>query len=406
MKPINVFSEIGILKKVLVHTPGKEIEYISPQRLDELLFSAILEPKQAREEHKRFIKILEDNGVEVVQLVDLIVETYKHATKEEKNKLIEEWLTEVKPKITESSLRDKIKSHILDQKSILEMIKKMMSGFYAKEINVKSKHEFIVDPIPNLFFTRDPFATVGDAITIHKMKYKTRQRETLFSKFIFDVHPEYKDVKKYTKRNGKYTIEGGDVFIYNSETLVIGVSERTEFEVIQQIAEKLAIEKNTTFKRIFAINIPKMGNLMHLDTWLTMIDYDKFIYSPNMLGELKIWEITLDSISKKPVKLNIKLEAMLKKIIGVKPILIPVGGHNASQLDIDLETHFDATNYLTIAPGVVIGYDRNVKTEAALKEVGVKVLSFEGNQLSLGMGSARCMSMPLIREDLPLKNKK
>ena len=403
MNPINVFSEIGTLKKVLVHTPGKEIEYISPQRLDELLFSAILEPNQAREEHKSFIKILESNGVEVIQLVDLILETYQHATKEEKDKLIEQWLSEVKPRIATPELRAKIKKHILAQKTPREMIMKMMSGFYAKEINVKSKHELIVDPIPNLFFTRDPFASVGDGVTIHKMKHKTRQRETLFSKFIFDVNPKYKDVKKYTKRNGKYTIEGGDVFIYNSKTLVIGVSERTQIEVIQQIADELSSKKNTTFKNIFAVHIPHMPNLMHLDTWLTMVDYDKFIYSPNMLKELKIWEITLGTSSKKLTKLNVKLEVMLKKIIGVKPILIPVGGHDANQLDIDLETHFDATNYLTISPGVVVGYNRNVKTEAALKAAGVKVLSFEGNQLSLGMGSARCMSMPLVREDLPTK---
>lgn len=143
----------------------------------------------------------------------------------------------------------------------------------------------------------------------------------------------------------------------------------------------------------------KQKNLMHLDTWLTMIDHDKFIYSPNINSSIKFHKIDL----KKPdelVHLKITLEAFLKRITKRKPILIPVAGKNAKQLDIDIETHFDATNYLVIEPGVIVGYSRNKKTEEALKKAGVKVLAFKGNQLSLGMGSARCMSMPLKRNDI------
>lgn len=399
MKPINVYSEIGKLKKVLVHTPGKEIEYVSPSRLDELLLSAILEAETARAEHKKFIKILEDEGIEVIQLVDLVAETYDKNPAIEQDKFIEGWLDEVLPKIESLDIRAKIKKYVITQKNTTEIIKMMMSGFFASDINVNSKHELIVDPMPNLFFTRDPFATVGSGVTIHKMKYETRKRETIFSEFIFEKHPEYKQTSRYSERNSIDTIEGGDVFIYNSNTLVIGVSERTGIEQIQRIAKTIIEKNDTTFTKIVAINVPKAPNLMHLDTWLTMVDFDKFIYSPNMLGELKIWEIDLTKGENDLKELNISLEEILFRITGLKPILIPVGGSKAHQLDIDLETHFDGTNYLTIRPGVVVGYDRNVMTDAALKAAGVKVLSFRGNQLSLGMGSARCMSMPLIREE-------
>ena len=130
-----------------------------------------------------------------------------------------------------------------------------------------------------------------------------------------------------------------------------------------------------------------------------MLDHDKFLYSPNMLDVLKFWEIDLNAEEIELVEQNESLEKMLERLIGKKPVLIPIAGKGATQIEINVETHFDGTNYLAIAPGVVVGYDRNYLTEQALKEAGIKVLSFKGNQLSLGMGSARCMSMPLIRED-------
>ncbi len=398
MKSINVYSEIGNLRKVLVHTPGKEISYISPSRLDELLFSALLEPEQAIKEHKDFVQILKNEGVEVVQLIDLVSETYDSVDEKVKNTFLETYLDEVEPKIINQSVREQIKSYLLKIKDTKQLVSILMSGIMAKDLGIEYEHELVVDPMPNLYFTRDPFASVGDGVTIHRMKYETRRRETLFSEFIFNNNVDYKDVAQYSTRNDKNTIEGGDVFIYNSKTLVMGVSERTEMKEIEVIANKLRESQSTSFETLIAINVPKAKNLMHLDTWLTMLDVDKFIYSPNMMGTLKIWKIKLNGNEDSLTELNITLEEMLEEIIGKKPILIPVAGEDAGQLAIDLETHFDATNYLVIRPGVVVGYDRNKKTEDALIKHGIKVLSFSGNQLSLGMGSSRCMSMPLIRD--------
>ncbi|MGL5640609.1 MAG: arginine deiminase family protein [Mycoplasmoidaceae bacterium] len=396
---INVYSEIGRLKKVLVHTPGKEIENVSPQRLDELLLSALIEPGSAIEEHERFTKILKDHDVEVVQLVDLLAETFNACSKKEQAQFIQKWINEAKPEIRSEKIRLKIIKYLKSLKSVNELILKMMHGIFYSEIKEKSKLDFVIDPMPNLYFTRDPFASIGNGVSINRMKYDTRRRETIFSDFIFNNHPSYKDTPKYYNRTASGTIEGGDIFIYNSETLVIGISERTSKKAIIQIAKNIKKNKECKFKTIYAVNVPKAKNLMHLDTWLTMVDYDKFIYSPNMNSTIKFYKIDI----KKPnemKQLKITLEAFLKKVTKRKPILIPVAGKNAKQLDIDVETHFDATNYLVISPGVVVGYSRNKKTQLALEKVGVKVLSFEGNQLSLGMGSARCMSMPLKRDDI------
>ncbi|MGL5591142.1 MAG: arginine deiminase family protein [Mycoplasmoidaceae bacterium] len=396
---INVYSEIGKLKKVLVHTPSKEIENVSPQRLDELLLSALIEPGSAIEEHERFTKILKDHGVEVIQLVDLLVETFNACTKKEQAQFIQKWINEAKPEIKSEKIRLKVIKYLKSLKSVNELILKMMHGIFYSEIKEKSKIDFVVDPMPNLYFTRDPFASIGNGVSINRMKYDTRRRETIFSEFIFNNHPSYKNTPKYYNRTASGTIEGGDIFIYNSETLVIGLSERTSKKAIIQIAKNIKKNKECKFKTIYAVNVPKAKNLMHLDTWLTMVDYDKFIYSPNMNSSIKFYKIDI----KKPDEmkhLNVSLEAFLKKVTKRKPILIPVAGKNAKQLDIDVETHFDATNYLVIEPGVVVGYSRNKKTEAALIKAGIKVLSFKGNQLSLGMGSARCMSMPLKRDDI------
>lgn len=392
--PISVYSEIGRLKTVLVKRPSIEIDYITPNTVDELLFSALLDFHQAQKEHDEFVKILKDNGVEVLYLDDLVLETFNAVNFTIQNKFIDMWIKEDGVKNTK--LNQLIK-HYLQSLSIRGMIEKMFSGILAKDLGIEYKEEIVVKPMPNLYFTRDPFACVGNGVTLHHMKYEVRRRETLFGWFIFNYHPKYKNVSKYYERDAKETIEGGDIFIYNEKTLVIGVSERTTLNAIMELAVNIKHDHQTKFERIIAINVPKKTNLMHLDTWLTMIDTNKFIYSPNMIKDLKIWEIDLKAKKLKPKQYSEGLEKLLESIINDKPILIPVGG-NKSQMRVDIETHFDATNFLTIRPGVVVGYDRNRDTIAALKEAGVEVLTFGGNQLSLGMGSSRCMSMPFYRE--------
>ncbi|ALA30188.1 arginine deiminase [Mycoplasmoides pneumoniae] len=196
------------------------------------------------------------------------------------------------------------------------------------------------------------------------------------------------------------TIEGGDIFVYDQQTVVVGLSERTTEAAINVLAKKIQQDSSTSFKRIFVINVPQLPNLMHLDTWLTMLDRNKFLYSPNMLAVLKAWRIDFTDPALKWNEIAGDLSTILHTIIGQKPMLIPIAGADANQTEIDIETHFDGTNYLTIAPSVVVGYARNKLTHQTLEAAGVKVIAFKGNQLSLGMGSARCMSMPLVRKPL------
>ncbi|QJR43933.1 arginine deiminase [Mycoplasma miroungirhinis] len=395
---IHVYSEIGELESVLVHEPGREIDYITPSRLDELLFSAILESNDARKEHKNFVKSLLDRGINVVELTDLISETFDLVSKETQDQLIEEFLEEAVPVLTEEN-----KSHVrkfLKEKSTREKVEFMMSGITKYDLGIKEGPELIIDPMPNLYFTRDPFASVGNGVTIHYMRYVVRQRETLFSRFVFKNHPKLVNTPWYYDPSQKLSIEGGDVFIYTNETLVIGVSERTDLETVTLLAKNISKNKEVEFKRIVAVNVPKWTNLMHLDTWLTMLDKNKFLYSPILLEVLKFWDYDLTQENPQPKENGLPLEELLESIIHEKPILIPIAGEGASRMDVERETHFDGTNYLAVAPGVVVGYSRNFKTNAALEKAGITVIPFHGNQLSLGMGNARCMSMPLSRKDV------
>ncbi|MCU4117331.1 arginine deiminase family protein [Mycoplasma zalophi] len=395
---IHVYSEIGELESVLVHEPGREIDYITPSRLDELLFSAILESNDARKEHKSFVKSLVDRGINVVELTDLISETFDLVSKETQDQLIEEFLEEAVPVLTEEN-KALVRS-FLATKATREKIEYMMSGITKYDLGIEEGPELVIDPMPNLYFTRDPFASVGNGVTIHYMRYVVRQRETLFSRFVFKNHPKLVNTPWYYNPSQKLSIEGGDVFVYTNETLVVGVSERTDLETVTLLAKNISQNKEVEFKRIVAVNVPKWTNLMHLDTWLTMLDKNKFLYSPILLDVLKFWDYDLTEENPQPKENGLPLEELLESIIHEKPILIPIAGEGASRMDVERETHFDGTNYLAVAPGVVVGYSRNFKTNAALEKAGITVIPFHGHQLSLGMGNARCMSMPLSRKDL------
>lgn len=304
--------------------------------MDELLFSSLLNPIKARQKHETFIKLLEDHDVECVQLSTLTAQTFQAVNSKIQEEFINRWLDECLPvlsKINRLKVYDYLKSLATNPQV---MIRKMMSGILAKEVVIQSEVELVADPMPNLYFTRDPFASIGKGITLHSMFHPTRKRETIFADFIFSHHPEYKNAPKYYSREDKYSIEGGDLFVYDDKTLVIGVSERTEKKAIQSLAEKLRQNDETSFEKIYAINVPKMSNLMHLDTWLAMLDYDKFLYSPNMMGVLKIWEIDLIHPTLIWRELNESLEGFLSMVIGKKATLIPVAGEDSTQIEIDV----------------------------------------------------------------------
>lgn len=410
MKGICVRSEIGQLKKVLLHRPGRELLYLTPDRLSELLFDDIPYLRVAQEEHDAFAKILLDNGVEVIYLEDLMAEVLE-LYPELVRPFLYQWLEE--GNIKTRRWQDKLYDHLTDKYHGKALVEKTMEGITLYEMGEVSQYslqdmiappdDLIIDPMPNLYFTRDPFASVGRGVLLNKMCYPTRCRETIYADYILSYHPDFRGlVKRYYSRNLHASIEGGDVLNLTSDTLAIGISERTSPDAIESAAQNLFSDPDVQIQTILAFDIPKRRAFMHLDTVFTQIDVDKYTIHPAILGPLTVYEITKGKND--PKELNIKridssLEMILEKythVDGVK--LIKCGGEDL--LAAAREQWNDGSNTLCIAPGKIVVYQRNDVTNDLLRKEGVTVFEMPSAELSRGRGGPRCMSMPIVRAEI------
>lgn len=405
---INVKSEIMPLKKVLLHRPGNELLNLTPDSLGRLLFDDIPYLKVAKEEHDEFAKILRENGVEVVYLEDLMTEVLNQ-NPDLREKFIRQFVYEAG--IKTPKYKDAVITFLMEFHDNKELVLKTMEGINVNELaamerdtehslvdKVTEDSKFLADPMPNLVFTRDPFASIENGISLNKMYSVTRNRETIYAEYIFNYHPDYKDTIKYYDRYNPYHIEGGDILVLNEHTLAIGVSQRTQPESIEQIALNMFKNPDCEIDTILAFNIPNSRAFMHLDTVFTQIDYDKFTYHPGIMDTLQVFEIKEDVVQGVKVEeINDSLENILEKYLNKDITLIPCGG--GDKIISEREQWNDGSNTLCIAPGVVIVYDRNNITNAVLRRYGIKVLEMHGSELSRGRGGPRCMSMPLVRSD-------
>ncbi len=414
MNVINVKSEIGPLKKVLLHRPGNELLNLTPDTLGRLLFDDIPFLPEAQKEHDEFAHILKENGIEVVYLEDLMAEVLS-LSEEISDKFIRQFIYEAG--IRTPKYKNLVFDYLKSFKNKKELVLKTMEGIKIGEISrakrnveqslvdfVGEESDFLADPMPNLYFTRDPFASAGNGIILNKMYSVTRSRETIYAEYIFNYHPEYKDmVNKYYDRYLPYHIEGGDVLNLNNHILAVGISQRTEAGAIDELAKNLFKNPDCEIDTILAFNIPESRAFMHLDTVFTQIDYDKFTYHPGIMDTLQVFEITEGDIPDSDEDLNVielngSLEEILEKYLKRKITLIPCAG--GEKISAEREQWNDGTNTLCIAPGVVVVYDRNNITNNILREHGIKVYEMSSAELSRGRGGPRCMSMPLIRDDI------
>lgn len=404
---IQVFSEIGRLKKVLLHRPGKEIENLTPDLMERLLFDDIPYLEVARQEHDAFADIFRANGVEVVYLEDLAAEAI--ADVQVKTDFIKEYLAECK--IASEGLSKQVEDFFWSFDDNRAMIDKMMEGIRKDEITeypknnladmVAASYPFIVDPMPNLYFTRDPFSSIGTGISLNHMRTVTRNRETIFAKYIFNHHPDFidKQIPRWYDRDLEHSIEGGDQLVLSDKVVAIGVSERTDAAAVDEFANRI-FQDGQPFEVILAFDIPKKRAFMHLDTVFTMVDYNKFTIHPEIEGPLTVYSIRKGKEGKRDITLEtLELHEILAKYLEVESVeLIRCGG--GSPIDAGREQWNDGSNTLAIAPGEVIVYSRNHVTNRLLEKAGIKLHIMPSSELSRGRGGPRCMSMPLIREML------
>lgn len=407
--PLHVTSEIGELKSVMLHKPNKEVENLTPDTLKRLLFDDIPHLYAIQKEHDYFANTLKNRGIEVLYLETLTAEALH--TAELREQFVEEMLRE--SKADENSTFHHLKEYLLSLSNV-QMIQKIIGGIKKSEINSEVKvhlHEmmedqypFYLDPMPNLYFTRDPAAVIGNGISINKMRWAARKRESLFMDYIIKHHPRFSShpIPIWCSRDSRFSMEGGDQLVLSKHVVAIGVSERSTPQAIEKMALKLFAEQSE-IRKVLAVEIPKTRAFMHLDTVFTMIDHDKFTIHPMILGPHGDMRIFVLEPGEEPGKLNISernnLIETLKEALELPEVaLIPCGGQD--KIASAREQWNDGSNTLAIAPGVVVTYDRNYVSNELLRANGVEVIEVLSSELSRGRGGPRCMSMPLYRDDI------
>ena len=404
--PIYVKSEIAPLKRVLLHRPGKELEHLTPGSLDRLLFDDIPYLAGAQEEHDRFAQVLRENGAEVVYLEDLAAQTLTANPG-----LREEFLKEFIQFSPHMDYRQELLSYLMSIPDDRELILKTMAGVSYQELGAHPKfalptllnrqNDFVLEPMPNLYFTRDPFESIGESVAINRMYSVTRCQETIYARYIFAHHPEFAGkLRPYANGDELYSMEGGDVLNLSPEVIAVGISQRTTPEAIENLAKKLFADEQATIRTVLALEIPCMRATMHLDTVLTQVDRDKFVVFPDMLDSLRIFEITPGAEGRLHIRdMGDNLREALEYHLHLDRVqLIFCGG--GDNVAAQREQWNDGSNTLCVAPGKVIAYNRNVVTNRIFEENGITVLKIPSGELSRGRGGPRCMSMPLNRDNL------
>ena len=407
MQGVNVKSEIGNLKKVILHRPGDELLNLTPNTLEELLFDDIPFLPVAQEEHDAFANILRGEGVEVVYLEDLMAEVLD-AKPELRQQFLDQWIYEagIRTDMYHDIITDYIESNYPNTK---DMVMKTMAGINLQELPQENTHllvdmvsdrsKLVCAPMPNLYFTRDPFAMIGNGVSINRMYSQTRNRETIYGDYIFKYHPDFVGTPEYYHRDMTFHIEGGDILNINEHVLAIGISQRTEPDAIDAIARNIFNDETSPIDTILAFNIPVSRAFMHLDTVFTQIDRDKFTIHPGIMGPLTVFEITPDGNGGTKIRERDEdLESILTEYVGQPVKLIPCGG--GDRIAAEREQWNDGSNTLCVRPGTVVVYQRNNVTNDVLYKNGINCLVMPSAELSRGRGGPRCMSMPAWREAL------
>ncbi|EAA6842951.1 arginine deiminase [Salmonella enterica] len=401
-----VGSETGQLRSVMLHCPDLSLKRLTPSNCHELLFDDVLSVERAVEEHNIFSDILRKQGVEVLLLTDLLAQTLDiHEAKS--------WLlnTQISDYRLGPGFAGDIRNYLAEMPH--HQLAQYLTGgltygeipFHIKSmvVDLHSENDFIMKPLPNHLFTRDTSCWIYNGVSINPMAKSARQRETNNLRAVYRWHPAFSGkefIKYFGDENINYdhaTLEGGDVLVIGRGAVLIGMSERTTPQGVEFLAASLF--KHHQAKCVIAVELPKHRSCMHLDTVMTHIDVDTFSVYPEVIRkDVKCWTLTPDGRGGLARIQETTLLHAIEKALNITEVrLITTGG---DAFEAEREQWNDANNVLTIRPGVVIGYDRNVWTNEKYDKAGITVLSVPGNELGRGRGGARCMSCPLERDGI------
>ncbi|MCY1141292.1 arginine deiminase [Actinoplanes sp. Pm04-4] len=395
-----VDSEVGRLRTVLLHRPGAELARLTPRNNDSLLFDAIPWVGRAQEEHDAFAAALRERDVEVLYLGELLAETL--AVDEARAELTETVLADRR---LGDTLRVSVGRYLADQDP-RRLAEVLMTGLAHQELKpgpgglvyeMMDKLDFVIDPLPNLLFTRDSSVWVRDRVAVTSLAMPARSRETTLTRAIYRHHPRFAG-SELLYDPGLERLEGGDVLVLAPEVLAIGVGERTTPAGAERLARRVFAAGLA--RTILAVPIAQERATMHLDTVCTMVDVDAVVMYPNIAHTLQAYAVVADADGEPRASaprpfLEVAAEAMrIDRLRIIDTGLDPVTAER--------EQWDDGNNTLALAPRLCVAYERNVETNAQLERAGIEVVRISGSELGSGRGGPRCMSCPIERAPLPM----
>ena len=402
---LGVESEVGTLRKVIVHRPGLEHTRLTPANAEELLFDDVIWVKRAKEEHDAFVSVMRDRGVEVLYANQLLTDVLDVPEAREwlLDRVLDErhigvYLARSGHEWGKSASPSEVANRLIGGMTKRDLPEGEGLTYASSDVN-----DMLLPPLPNFIFQRDPVCWIYDGVTLNPMAKPARRPETVFLEAIYRWHPMFAQngaVKIWhggvEQDWGRATVEGGDVMPIGNGAVMIGMGERTAPQAVTMIAREL-FEAGSA-RLVLAVMLPRSRHYMHLDTVMTMVDRDAVTLFPDVVDGARVWSIRPGDTSDLPVVERFAggVVDALEQALGVEKMrTIPTGG---DPFESEREQWDDGNNLLCLEPGAVIAYDRNVDTNTRLRKAGIEVITVPGSELGRGRGGSHCLSCPIQRD--------